>query len=85
MLMVLIFWDVDIDGNLCRYYRYRYWGRYIDTSGFDNQHFPIVLIIDGIDTSTSAIVSMSMTQPITSMAPPVGDDDAIDDASMADP
>jgi hypothetical protein len=48
---------------------YRYLGRYIDSSGFDNQHFLIVLIIDGIDTSTSAIVSMSMSQPITSMAP----------------
>jgi hypothetical protein len=59
-------------------------GRYIDTPGLDNQYFPIVLIIDGIiDTSTNAIVSMS--QPITSMAPSMGDDDAINDASMADP
>jgi hypothetical protein len=64
---------------------YRHLGRHIDTSGSDNQPFPIVLIIDGIDTSTSTIVSMSMTQPITSMAPSVGDDDTIDDASMADP
>jgi hypothetical protein len=64
---------------------YRYLGRYIDTSGFDYQHFPIVMIIDSIDTSTNAIVSMSMTQPITSMAPSMGDDDTIDDASMADP
>jgi hypothetical protein len=63
---------------------YRYLGRYIDTSGFDDQHFPIVLIIDGIGTSTSVILSMSMTRPITSMAPSVGDDDTIDDASMAD-
>jgi hypothetical protein len=45
---------------------YRYLGRYIDTSGFGNQYFPIVVIIDGIDTSTTAIVSMSMSQPITS-------------------
>jgi hypothetical protein len=64
---------------------YRYWGRYIDTSGLGNQNFPIVLIIDGIDTSTPAIVSMTMSQPITSMAPSAGDDDTIDDASMADP
>jgi hypothetical protein len=45
-------------------------GRFIDTSGFnDNQYFSIVLIIDGIDTSPSVIVSMSMSQPMTSMAP----------------
>jgi hypothetical protein len=62
---------------------YRYLGRYIDTSGFDNQYFPIALIIDGIDTSTTAIVSMS--QPIISMILSHGDDDTIDDASMADP
>jgi hypothetical protein len=30
-------------------------------------------------------VSISMSQPITSMAPSTGDDDTIDDASMADP
>jgi hypothetical protein len=64
---------------------YRYLGRYIDTSGLNNQSFTIVLIIDGIDASTNAIVSMSMSQPITSMALSLGDDDAIDDASMADP
>ena len=64
---------------------YRYLRRYIDTSGLDNQYFPIVLIIDGIDTSTTAIVSMSMSQPITSIALSLGDDDTIDDASMADP
>jgi hypothetical protein len=65
---------------------YRYLGRYIiDTSGFDNQYFPIVLIIDGIDTSTTAIGSMSMSQPITSTAPSPGDDDTIDGVSMADP
>jgi hypothetical protein len=64
---------------------YRYFGRYIDTLGSDNQYFPIVLIIDGIDTSTFTIVSMSMTQPITSMAPSACDDDTINDASMADP
>jgi hypothetical protein len=61
---------------------HRYLRRCIDTSGFDNQRFSIVLIIDGIDTSTTTIVSM--TQPITLMAPSVGDDDTIDDASMAD-
>jgi hypothetical protein len=64
---------------------YRYLGRYIDTSGLDNQHFPIAFIIDGIDTSTTAIVSVSISQPIASMAPSAGDDDTIDDASMADP
>jgi hypothetical protein len=64
---------------------YRYLGRYIDTSGLNNQHFPISLIIDGIDTSTTAIVSMSMFEPITSMALSLDDDDTIDDASMADP
>jgi hypothetical protein len=55
--------------------------RYI---GLDNQQFPIVLIIDGIDTSTIAIVSMSVSQSITSMAPSTGDDDTIDDVPMAD-
>ena len=64
---------------------YRYLGQYIDTSGLNNQYFTIALIIDGIDTSTTAIVSMSMSQPITSMALSQGDDDTIDDASMADP
>jgi hypothetical protein len=64
---------------------YRYLGRNIDTSGLNNQYFAIVLIIDGIDASTTAIVSMSMPQPITSMAISPGDDDTIDDASMADP
>jgi hypothetical protein len=63
---------------------YRYLGRFIDTSGIiDNQYLSIVLIIDGIDTSPIAIVSMS--QPITSMAPLAGDDDTIDVVSMADP
>jgi hypothetical protein len=64
---------------------YRYLGRYVDTSGLNNQYLPIVLIIDGTDTSTTAIVSMSMSLPITSMALSPGDDDTIDDASMADP
>jgi hypothetical protein len=64
---------------------YRYLGRYIDTSGLDNQYFTIVLIIVGIDASTTAIVPMSMSQPITSMTLSLGDDDTIDDASMADP
>jgi hypothetical protein len=40
---------------------------------------------DGIDTSTTAIVSMSMSQLVTSMAPSTGDGDTIDDVSMADP
>jgi hypothetical protein len=64
---------------------YRYLGRYIDTSSLNNQYFQTVLIIDGIDTSTTIIVSMSMSQPITSMALSPGDGDTIDDASMADP
>jgi hypothetical protein len=64
---------------------YRYLGRYIYTSGLNNQYFAIVLIIDGVDVSTTAIVSMSTSQPITSMALSPGDDDTIDDASMADP
>jgi hypothetical protein len=64
---------------------YRYLGRYIDTSGLDNQYFPIVFKFDGIDTSNTASVSMSMSQPITSMAISPSDDDTIDDASMADP
>jgi hypothetical protein len=64
---------------------HRYLGRYIDTSGLNNQYFTIVLIIDGKDASTTAIVSMSMSQPITSMAISPGDDATIDDASMDDP
>jgi hypothetical protein len=64
---------------------YRYLGRYIDISGVNNQYSPIALIIYGIDTSTTAIVSMSMLQPITSMALSPYYDDTIDDASMADP
>jgi hypothetical protein len=86
MLMVLMVWDVDIDGNLTQYYRrcIDIWDN-IDASGLDNQYFPNVLTIDGIDNSTTTIVSMSMSQPITSMAPSAGDDDTIDDASMADP
>jgi hypothetical protein len=64
---------------------YRHLGRYIDTSSFDNHDFPLVLIIDGIDTSTTSIMSMSMSQPITSMAPSTGDDDTIDDVLMVDP
>jgi hypothetical protein len=64
---------------------YRYLGRHIDTSGLNNQHFAIALIIDGIDTSNTAIVSMSMLQRITSMALSPYDDDTIDDASIADP
>jgi hypothetical protein len=64
---------------------YQYLGRYIDTSGLNNQHFPIALTIDGIDTSNIAIVSMSMLQPVTSMALSLDDDDTVDDASMVDP
>jgi hypothetical protein len=97
MLMVLISWIVDVDSvdslGCCHRWQftpilspmYRYLGRYIDTSGLDNQYFSIVLIIDGINTCTTAIVSMSMSQPITSMALSLGDDDTIDDASMANP
>jgi hypothetical protein len=96
MLMVHISWIVDVDGvdSLGCWHRwhfkpilspmYRYLGRYIDTSDLDNQYFPIVLIIGGIDTSTTHILSMSMSQPITSMALSPRDD-TIDDASMADP
>jgi hypothetical protein len=65
---------------------YQYLGQHIDTSGLDNQYFPIVRIIDGIDNSIIAIVSMSMSQPITSMTSSAGsEDDTIDEASMADP
>jgi hypothetical protein len=64
---------------------YRYLGRCIDTSGLNNQYFTIILIIEGIDASTTAIVSLSMSQPITSMALSPRDDDTMDDASMADP
>jgi hypothetical protein len=53
--------------------------------GFVIHYFPMALIIDDIDTSTIAIVAMSMSQPFTSMAPSAGDDDTIDDISMADP
>jgi cephalosporin hydroxylase len=84
MLIVLIVWDADIDGNLSRSYR-RCIDIWDDISGLNNQYFPIALIIDGIDTSTTTIVSMSMLQPITSMALSLVDDDTIDDASMADP
>ena len=97
MLIELISWIVDVDGvdslGCCHRWQfkpilspmYRYLRRYIDTSGLDNQYFPTVLIIDGIDPSTHAIVTMTMSQPITSMAPSAGDDGTIDDGSMADP
>jgi hypothetical protein len=96
MLIVLISWIVNVDGvdSFGCWHRwqlmpmispmYRYLGRYIATSGLDSQYFPIVLIIDGIETSTTAIMSMSMSQPIASMAPSAGVDDSIEDASMAD-
>jgi hypothetical protein len=42
------------------------------------------MIIDGIDASNTAIVSMSMSPLVTSLALSQGDDDTIDDASMAD-
>jgi hypothetical protein len=95
MLMVLIFWIVDVDGvdSFGCWHRwqfkpilspmYRYLVPNIDTSGLNSQYFTIILIIDGSDASTTAIVSMS--QPITSMALSPCDDDTIDDGSMADP
>jgi hypothetical protein len=64
MLMVLISWIFDVDGvdSLRCLHRwqfkpilspmYRYLGRYIDTSGLNNQYFTIVFIIDGINAST---------------------------------
>jgi hypothetical protein len=65
---------------------YRYWGRYISTLGFDNLYLlNNVLMIDGIDISTIVIMSMSMPQPSTSMAPSTGDDDTTDDLFMAYP
>jgi hypothetical protein len=65
--------DVAMFGTIYRY-------------GLDNQHFPIgLIIIDGIDTSTIAILSMSMSQSMTSMAPSTFDDDTIDDVWMVDP
>jgi hypothetical protein len=95
--MVLISWIVDVDSVdslRCRHRwqfkpilspMYQYLGRYIDTSGLNNQYFTIILITDGIDASTTTIVSMWMSQSVTSMALSLGDDDTIDDASMADP
>jgi hypothetical protein len=65
--------DASIFGTIYRYI------------GLDNQHFAIVSIIEGIDTSTTVIVSMSMSQHVTSIAPSAGDDDTIDDVSMANP
>jgi hypothetical protein len=62
---------------------YLYLGRHINTSGFDKRPFKNVLIIDDIDIRT--IVIMSMSQPSTSMAPSTGDDDTIDNVSMANP
>jgi hypothetical protein len=86
MVMVLIFWDADIDGISNRYHRlYRYLGRYITTSGFDIWYLKNVLIINGINISTIVIMSMSMSQPSTSMAPSTGDNDTIDDVLMVDP
>jgi hypothetical protein len=43
------------------------------------------LIINGNDISTIVIMSMSLSQPSTSMAPSTGDDDTIDDVLMVDP
>jgi hypothetical protein len=43
------------------------------------------LVIDGIDIGTLVIMSMSMSQHSTSMAPSTADDDIIDDVSMANP
>jgi hypothetical protein len=42
-------------------------------------------MIDGIDINTIGITSMSMSQPGTSMASLTGEDDTINDVSMADP
>jgi hypothetical protein len=84
--MVLIFLDVDIDDTLRRYYR-----RCIDVLGDTSTHraliidiFLIVLIIDGINISTIGIMSMSMSQNSTSMSLSTGDDDIVDNVSMAD-
>jgi hypothetical protein len=60
-------------------------GRHIGKSGFDNLRFLNVLIIDGSDVSTYVIMSMSMSQPSTSMTPSGNDDDNINDVSMGDP
>jgi hypothetical protein len=38
-----------------------------------------------IDVSTFVMMSMSMSQPSTLMAPSEGDDDTINDVSMVDP
>jgi hypothetical protein len=40
-------------------------------------------MIDGLDISAIGIMSMSISQPSTSMAPSTGDDDTIDNASKA--
>jgi hypothetical protein len=58
MLMVLIFWDATIDGTSNRYYYRRcidIWGRYINTSGFENKHILNVLMIDSIDIISNTI------------------------------
>jgi hypothetical protein len=85
--MVLIFWVVDIDGNLSRYYCrcIDIWEDLSIHLGFIINIFHFDLIIDGTSTCPTAIVSMSMSQPITLMAPSAGDDDTVDNVSMAYP
>jgi hypothetical protein len=58
--------DAAIFGTIYRY------------MGLESQHFLIALIIVGIDSSTTAIVSVPTSQPIKSMALSAGDDDTID-------
>jgi hypothetical protein len=61
-------------------------GRYISLSGPHNRYFlSDILIIDGIDVMVFVIMSMLMSQLSTSMASSGGDDDTINDASMANP
>jgi hypothetical protein len=64
---------------------YRHLGRYISISGFDYIYFINILIMDGIDVSTFDIMSMSISQPSTSMALSRVDNDTINDVSMVDP
>jgi hypothetical protein len=59
MLIVLLFWDVGIYGTLI--------SRSLDISTHR------AVIIYGNDTSKASIMSMSMSQPNTSMATSTGD------------
>jgi hypothetical protein len=87
--MLLIFWDDYTDGTLKPILSPMYGslGRSISISGSDNWCLLNVLIMDGIDISSFVIMSMSisMSQPSTSMAPLWGDDDTINDVSMVGP